>query len=189
VSLSGHLTELISGFSLSSLPRLIWQYYLEYLWFYEPSSWVGRIAHIFQILAFMMILPMVLFSLLDVTTYVIARTLGVVDDVKASTSDKITIHAEGGRDVPSIVLTASSPTPASDPAQNVLPNEFQQQTNVTEIMAPVARHSPPQTFFASDDMQLKLSGEGVFSPAASVPSSPTLKRRRIANLERTNDEE
>jgi len=139
-----------------------------------------------------MILPTVLITLLDVTSYVIARTLLVLDDVKASTSDKITIHAEAERDreVPSIVLTESSPTPASAASAQRLPNEFKETASgAIEIIAPVARHTPPQTFFASDDMQLKLSGEGVFSPAVSAPPSPTLKRRTIANLERTTDEE
>ena len=58
---SGQLT---SGIPLSSLPHLLWQYYLEYLWFYEPRSWVARIAYTFRVLAFMMIVPVVFIALL-----------------------------------------------------------------------------------------------------------------------------
>jgi hypothetical protein len=113
----------------------------------------------------------------DITSYLIARTLGIVDDVKASTSDKKTIHnlKEG---LPSIVLqdTSADTTPPSDsvptpPATNTV--KLPSQTDIDHPQL------PPQTYFASEDTQLRLSGEGVFSPAVSQPSSPTITRRRL----------
>lgn len=39
--------------------------------------------------------------------------------------------------------------------------------------------SDPHAYFASEENSLKLSGVGVFSPAASRPPSPTLTRRHL----------
>jgi hypothetical protein len=66
MTLSSQILDVASGISLklSSIPHLLWQYYLEYLIFYEPTSWVGRIAHSFRLLAIIFIMPMVFISLL-----------------------------------------------------------------------------------------------------------------------------
>lgn len=50
--------------NLSSIPHILWQYYLEYLWYYEPRSWVARIASVFRILAVMIAAPIVILMLL-----------------------------------------------------------------------------------------------------------------------------
>jgi len=50
--------------SLSSLPSLLWGYYLEYLWFYDERSWVARAAYTFRVLAIILIIPMIGISLL-----------------------------------------------------------------------------------------------------------------------------
>lgn len=81
------ILQRISPFSWSAVPRLLWDTYTEYLWNHQPGSWVGRTASTFRVLALVVVLPVVILTLLDVTSYVIARTLGIVDDVKASTSD------------------------------------------------------------------------------------------------------
>jgi hypothetical protein len=61
---TSQITHFTSETSFSSTPRLLWEYYLEYLWFYEDGSWVARVASTFRVLAFVLIIPMILISLL-----------------------------------------------------------------------------------------------------------------------------
>jgi len=91
-----------SQVSPSAIPGLLWAYYVQYLWNYDSDSWVARIAYSCRILAILVSLPLIILGLLDIASYGIARTLGVIDDVKASTSDKATI--------------ITPPTPGSDSA-------------------------------------------------------------------------
>lgn len=98
----------------------------------------------------------------------------MIDDVKASTSDIPTIHVNKS-------ITPQSESPFSDSGHesgnttdHSVPDKplnqlSQSQTSYLGI-------SQPQTFYASEDNNLKLSGVGVFSPAASLPASPTLSR-------------
>jgi len=81
------------GVPIVSLPKLMWRYYLDYLWYYDPDSWVAKIANTAWVLAILVALPIVILGLLDISSYGIARTLGVIDDVKASTSDVASVHA------------------------------------------------------------------------------------------------
>ena len=46
-----------------------------------------------------------------------------------------------------------------------------------------ANFSQPPVFYAGEDNNLRLSGVGVFSPAASQPSSPTLNRHHLPHDE------
>ncbi|KAF8740792.1 hypothetical protein AX14_007168 [Amanita brunnescens Koide BX004] len=80
------------GISVASVSQQLWKYYLDYLWYYEPDSWVARTANVARLLAILVALPIVILGLLDIASYGIARTLGVIDDVKASTSDMTSIH-------------------------------------------------------------------------------------------------
>jgi len=77
---------------MASVPQSLWKYYVDYLWCYEPNSWVARTANGARVLAILVALPIVILALLDIASYGIARTLGVIDDVKASTSDMTSIH-------------------------------------------------------------------------------------------------
>lgn len=52
------------GLPLASIPQLLWKYYLEYLWYYEPDSWVARTAHGARLLAVLVALPIVILALL-----------------------------------------------------------------------------------------------------------------------------
>jgi len=189
MNFTSQIASFTSETTLSSIPRLLWEYYLEYLWFYDDGSWVARIASTFRVLAFLLIIPMTGISLLDITSYLIARTLGIVDDVKASTSDKGTIHNKEGMpslDLPSLDLrdVSTDSTPSSGAVSDVPIT-----TTKSDRLKPPSKerrstqqpHVPPQAFFASEDMQLKISGEGVFSPAVSQPSSPTITRRHLRN--------
>jgi hypothetical protein len=92
----------------------------------------------------------------DIASYGIARTLGVIDDVKASTSDKATIHPAIHINAPSSPSSLSTPTDSERSEDTAMP-----------------------AYFTSEASNLKLSGVGVFSPAPSQPPSPTLSRRRL----------
>jgi len=110
---------------------------------------------------------------------VIARTLGVVEDVKASTSDNPNIIAEG---TPLIrVQDVSSPYSEDvSSADSALSNDVQKHGDTdTHLSDITAEDSRPQAFFAGEE-GLQLSGVGVFSPAASQPPSPVLSRLKLA---------
>ena len=166
VDIANGISELASRLSLSSL----WSAYLDYLVFYTPNSWVARIASIFRILSFLVILPLAILGCLDIASYVVARTLGVVDDSKASTSDNATIHttdrsSRAPEEVPSIVVSNESPVAASGPLLHT-------SHSSSEKLA-----SSDHYFAAAED--IGLSGAEIFSPAGSRPSSPTISRRQL----------
>ena len=104
----------------------------------------------------------------DVASYVIARTLGVIDETKASTSGGPETpaelradqkHAGLGTGQPTIVVHASSSEP--------------------DVSLAAGTPLPPEPSEADVDGNLKLSGVGTFSPAPSQPGSPTLQRREF----------
>jgi hypothetical protein len=190
MSVANHIFDYSQG-SLSTIPSLLWEYYLEYLWFYEPGTGVARIAYTFRVLAFLLIIPMTGITLLDIASYVIARTLGVVDDVKASTSDKNTIHAKSDSDAPIILLNDDSfpaSTPGSaDPSHTHNP-AFLIRTEDPEKVITASFGGHPQAYFASDEMDLRLSGVDVFSPAVSRPTSPEVDRKGSSRTEGDTNE-
>jgi len=50
--------------SPSSIPSALWDYYVQYLCYYNPDSVVARIAYTFRILALLLIMPAVILILL-----------------------------------------------------------------------------------------------------------------------------
>lgn len=50
--------------SFSSIPHILWQYYIDYLWNYEDASWVAKIANTSRVLAIAVILPVVVLAML-----------------------------------------------------------------------------------------------------------------------------
>jgi len=141
---------------------------MKYLWNPHPSSWVTKVAYSFRVLAFLLILPVLILTLLDITSYVIARTLGIVDVVKASTSDQPVVTAE---DTPSILVedTSSEGSPPAEQDRHASPAHRQHNTE----MGTVQEEMKPQAFFAGEE-DLQLSSVGVLSPSPSQPSSPIL---------------
>lgn len=97
----------------------------------------------------------------------IVRTLGIVDDVKASTSDQLVVTAE---DTPSILVvvddTSSEGSPPAEQDRHASPAHRKHNTDVG-----AQEEMKLQAFFAGDE-DLQLSSIGVFSP--SQPSSPVL---------------
>ncbi|THH20915.1 hypothetical protein EUX98_g8497 [Antrodiella citrinella] len=111
----------------------------------------------------------------DVISYVIARTLGVIDDTKASTSE-----IQNDNHVASSTTSTTSAAPFSDSNSESIPPIRVQGENDDED---AAMSSPPSTYFHStmeSAGNLKLSGVDMFSPAPSQPPSPTLSRRDLA---------
>ncbi|KAF9482173.1 hypothetical protein BDN70DRAFT_991388 [Pholiota conissans] len=183
------VTAKITQIDPLSIPHTLWIFYLEYLWFYEPNSWVAKIAYSCRVLAILVSLPVVILGLLDIASYGIARTLGVIDDVKASTSDKATIHTRA-TSTPVIHVEGVN-TPSSDSAfsdsdrDSILDSSLRHRSrssladSTITSLSEMRRPSEPSLFYVGDN-SLKLSGVGVLSPAASQPPSPTISRHNLA---------
>ena len=117
------------------------------------------------------------------TSYIIARTLGVIDDTKASTSDRGSLHAVGvaertDTEPPTIIVqSASMSTSPSVPLDTGRATEKLQ----FGIDGSRSQHKSSSTSSLYEGNPA-LAGVGVFSPAASTPSSPTIERRRLGSL-------
>jgi len=154
-----------------SSPRFVWNIYVEYLWNYESNSWVASTANTFRVLSLLMFAPVFILTLLDVISYVIARTLGVIDDTKASTSE---------------IQNDTLSTRVSSTAIDAPPKIHVQQDDGADDVddgdaTPMS--TPPPTYFHStmeSAGNLKLSGVDMFSPAPSQPPSPTMSRKDLA---------
>ncbi|KAF9049990.1 hypothetical protein BJ165DRAFT_1455614 [Panaeolus papilionaceus] len=171
-----HYTDSLSQISPASIPATLWALYIEYLWNYESDSWVARIAYSCRILALLISLPIIILGLLDIASYGIARTLGVVDDVKASTSDKV------AADTPPAIRVDEPDTLSGDSLGSSWISDVSasasESTTTGEHMNG-SSEAKPDVFYAGEDNNLKLSGVGVFSPAASQPPSPTISRHHL----------
>lgn len=164
-----------SHLSFSSTPRLLWNAYIEYLWNPRPGSWVSQVAYSFRILAFLLILPVVILTLLDITSYVIARTLGIVDDVKASTSDQPVVTAGG---TPSILVEDTSSEESFPAEQDSYISSVHRQYNTDMRSAGVQEETKLMAYFTGEE-HLQLSSVGVLSPSPSQPSSPVLPHENL----------
>jgi len=167
-----------------AVPLNLWNWYIDYLWNYDNNSWVATIAYGFRIWAILAILPTIILCLLDVTSYVIARTLG---DPTASTTHKssfpqtdpsqpdLTI-ADAAASAVTLPVTAASPSQGKGASPSSAGAIAKPATPTT----PTGAEAHPATYFVDgeDDGAARLAGVGVFSPVASMPGSPTLSRRR-----------
>lgn len=99
----------------------------------------------------------------------IARTLGVIDDTKAATSDKGAMLAPS---VPTLLIPDDAPA-ALSPASPHLPSPSAAALHATHNDP----HAHAHFFNPAEEHSLKLSGVGVFSPAASRPPSPHVRRK------------
>lgn len=118
----------------------------------------------------------------DIASYAIARTLGVIDDVKASTSDKATVR------IPPSILIGGSSSPNSESTlsdsdsltDHSLRNRLRSPLSCSISEANGGSRASQHVFYADDsENNLKLSGVGVFSPAASQPPSPIISRQQL----------
>jgi hypothetical protein len=126
----------------------------------------------------------------DISSYGIARTLGVIDDVRASTSDAGTLHQD-------IITSSLNHEPLTPQSDSSYPYHDSDQSDTEHAILHIKpgrqlSHlgvSQPRTFFASEDHNLKLSGVGVFSPATSRPPSPTISRKSLLMESRGSGQE
>ncbi|KAL1741847.1 hypothetical protein HDZ31DRAFT_44548 [Schizophyllum fasciatum] len=216
----------LSPAALAALPGTLWRYYVDYLWNYDANSWVAHAAYSMRVMAVLLLLPITILTMLDIASYVIARTLGVIDDTRASTSDKrpappiIRVQAASRRntldgadsssaDSPySSASASSSPFPpersafpledlasptdasAASSSSSSSPSPSSAPPFPPDLDSPSAHALPTEYPFAEDEDaeglhlpgyegNLKLSGYGVFSPAASQPGSPVLSRKGL----------
>ncbi|KAI0775668.1 hypothetical protein BD413DRAFT_652145 [Trametes elegans] len=180
---------------LASVPQTAWRLYLDHLVYYQPGSWVDSAANTCRVLAFVAVVPFILLTLLDVASYVIARTLGVIDATKASTSGGPDAPDGTAASQPTIVIqddssfsSSASLSPTLSPASASAPFGPGGHSAGT---AADGRHGglgqdshPPASYFptpdpAEEEGNLRLAGVGTFSPAPSQPGSPTLQRREF----------
>ena len=121
----------------------------------------------------------------DISSYILARTLGVVDDVKASTSDKETAHEAK---VPPMIRVQDFDEDVSfgELAQTFADPECSlgctADNRSSDKLLATSQTTQPTIFYAGGDdhSNLKLSGIEVFSPAGSQSPSPTISRQRLA---------
>ncbi|KAI8993070.1 hypothetical protein BD414DRAFT_483210 [Trametes punicea] len=164
---------------IGSIPQTVWHLYLDHLVYYESGSWVDSVASTFRVLAFMVILPFILLTLLDVASYVIARTLGIVDATKASTSGELETAEQLHANKPAVnIQDESPPSSASEEASSKAESRGGEGREERRF----AHAVPPSSYFRNpteEEGNLQLSGVGTFSPAPSQPGSPTLQRREF----------
>ncbi|EJD02877.1 uncharacterized protein FOMMEDRAFT_156239 [Fomitiporia mediterranea MF3/22] len=85
---AGFFGSVVGGaYLLLAIPAWLWHLYVEYLWNWDEHPWIISAAATFKLVAILVITPFAMLSMLDVGAYVIARTLGVVETTRASTSD------------------------------------------------------------------------------------------------------
>ena len=121
------------------------------------------------------------------TSYIIARTLGVIDDTKASTSDRQSLHtvpvAEGTDTEPPSIIVQSASVTGTMPTSPSIPADISQPLEDLQLAINTSHISQHQSSSSSlYEGNPALAGVGVFSPAASTPSSPTIGRKRFGSL-------
>lgn len=187
---------------MSSILSHLFNSYVDYLWNYDSSSWVATVAYAFRIWAILAILPTLVLALLDVTSYVIARTLG---DPTAATSHKSSFatqpppnsnckiaNAADSIDPPTGLGDSDHPNPVAilRPEDDESPSGITSTKPVITTPASTAAAAAASSttdatssraFFvdgegSEDDGAARLAGVGVFSPVASMPGSPTVSR-------------
>ncbi|PBK74531.1 hypothetical protein ARMSODRAFT_1081441 [Armillaria solidipes] len=165
-----YVPRISSAMDPSSLPRLIWDLYLKYLWFYSPNSWVACIAYGFRIIAIFLISPIVIVTLLDLASYGVARTLGIVDAVKASTSDS----ASAGLNIPAVNVDDVTPLDSLDTSS---PHAYftsdENKLSGVDGLSPVVSRAASPTI-----TRRQLPEEGAKTFSGDVGGDEVLLRRR-----------
>ena len=127
------------------------------------------------------------------TSYIIARTLGVIDDTKASTSDHGSLHnvavVEGADAKPPPILVQSASIAGNLSTSPSAPADIGQPLDKKlklEIDRPHSHHKSSSSSSLYEGNPA-LAGVGVFSPAASMPPSPTIERKRFGSFSRSSN--
>ena len=127
------------------------------------------------------------------TSYIIARTLGIIEDTKASTSDRQSLHpvsvVEGpGAKPPTIIVQSASVAGTMPTSPDLAGTDTTGDNQTLEIDRSDTNNNHPQSTSLSSlyEGNPALAGVGVFSPAASTPSSPTIEKERSGSLSKIN---
>ncbi|KAI5123059.1 hypothetical protein M0805_000494 [Coniferiporia weirii] len=144
-----------------AIPAHLWRLYLDHLWHHQPNSWVASAASTFQLLACLVIVPFALLSLLDVTSYIIARTLGVVETTRASTSDKCLLDVYGGVDG-----EGTDGEPISEPEDTAHPSVL-----ITPAPGGGGHVQAPQQAGGDEEMSLSPDDGGGVGGATAIATS------------------
>jgi len=133
----------------------------------SPSDLVSKIAFGFRLLSFAILAPLIALGLMDVTAYVIARTLHAPKD-KPRTPASVSA-------VPAVSSQPSRDTTDTVPSR---PPSLSRGTSALSVHGRPPAHGEPAwfTFPAADE---KLSGVGVFSPPITRSPSPSNDRPSI----------
>ncbi|VDC06945.1 unnamed protein product [Peniophora sp. CBMAI 1063] len=145
----------------------IWQLYSQHLVYYSEEGWVASTARTFRVLAILCIVPGIFLTILDMTTYVIARTLG---DPTASTS---------ARHIP------LPPSPPPEKLDELVSDPMSPPPTIAITPAPSTGNGADS---GDEDYASRLAGVGVFSAPGSAPGSPIMERKSLISaveLERT----
>lgn len=135
------------------------------------------------------------FMLQDVTSYVIARTLGVIDDTKASTSDQESVHpvavVQGSDTKPPAIVVQSASITGGVLTSPSPPNDMVDQPSDEageKLQLETDRSNHPQSSSSSSlyEGNPALAGVGVFSPPASMPPSPTIEKKRFGSFSKSS---
>jgi len=158
VALSDRTKDNMSGPIVTMLGEL--PHWLLPLATASPMAVVNNVAFVFRILSFAVFAPLLFLAFLDITAYVIARTL------QAPTDRQRTL-------VPVVAVTTDSDKHAK--LDSLDPNSG---STVSHLGRPPAHGEPISVFhFAANEA---LSGVGLFSPAPSRPPSPTISRLTLS---------
>ena len=120
------------------------------------------------------------------TSYIIARTLGVIDHTKASTSDRESLHtvtvAEGTDTEPPSIIVQSASVAGTMPTSPSVPADIAQPLEKLQLGTDTSHPRHQSSSSSLYEGNPALAGVGVFSPAASTPPSPTIERKRFGSL-------
>jgi len=116
---------------------------------------VEKISFAFRLLTFVILAPLILIGILDITAYVIARTLRAPKD----------------RQRPALIVTPETTTSSSS---------GERTASISSIHGRTPAHGEPLwfTFPAADE---KLSGVGIFSPPISRAPTPSSEMPNTAS--------
>ncbi|KAG9104080.1 hypothetical protein FRC06_005563 [Ceratobasidium sp. 370] len=134
----------------------------------HPNSWVAFIASTFRVMAYIILAPIIIFTLTDIAAYAVARTLGWSLDVDP--------QADSG------AIQKPKEAPMMDPPEpKIEVNPGQTAKDSGPAPPQIALPPSPPTFAA--DLRFTTPGEanyelsGLFSPPISRAGSPGLSRR------------
>jgi len=152
--------------SVLAAPSYLWNFYLRYLWNYDSNSWVAAIAYAFRIWAIFAIFPTLVLGLLDVTSYVIARTLG---DPTASTSHKSSFASQSHPNSEPKNPIANTGT---DTAQTAVPATATAPDSIPIEVLPPQDETPPSGA-SSTKPPTPLRGRGRVVPGGTTTTTTT----------------